>query len=91
MARTNLRINAYGVDGAELHVGQWVEIAWNDSPNDIALVIGMDEHPKTYKGDRSMQVLVKDSKGTWRQQQPSVDHSQVVRIIPYELSIRSCN
>jgi hypothetical protein len=79
MAKPDFRINKHGVNVADLKVGQWVELTWNDAPNEIALIVAIGLHPKSYKGERTLETLHWDNDG-WFACATAV-HTQVVRIV----------
>lgn len=71
MARTDLRINQFGVDGAAIKVGDIVLIAWKDAEPDYDLVTEVSGEKPTYKGERSLRTL---------NAQTSVQHTQVMQV-----------
>jgi hypothetical protein len=80
MAQQDKRINEHGIDALDLHSGQWVVIRWNDAPDEVVLVVAIDQYKKTYKGERSMRVHTYHAERRTMLSR-SVEHTQVVRII----------
>jgi len=80
MAKIDHRINEHGVNVNDLKAGQWVTVRWNDAGDVKCLLLEIEEHPKTYKGERCIKVFdgpyVDDS---WNIQTRAV-HTQVVAI-----------
>lgn len=80
MAKQDQRINEHGVDGTDLHGGQWVVVRWNDAPDDVHLIVAVDRYQKTYKGERSLRVVSYNPHHRSMYSR-SIEHTQVVRII----------
>lgn len=85
MAKTDYRINKHGVDVADLHVGQWVEVEWNDAPNSKVVIIRIEERSPAYLGERDMDVLIpygdKPNRLEPKWRRHFAAHTQVVRIL----------
>lgn len=71
MARTDLRINQFGIDGSTIKVGQVVLVAWRDAPPEYDVVTEVSGERQSYKGERSIRLL--NSK-------TSAAHTQIMEI-----------
>lgn len=76
----DLRINEYAIDVRNLKAGDWVVIRWNDSPDDVALLLEVEERQKTYKGSRQLRIMYQGKKGKWTMNDRA-DSGQVVRVL----------
>jgi len=78
--RADQRVNKHGVRVLELEVGNWVELEWNDAPNEPVLILSLEHRLDTYKGERTIGTLHKDADG-WYTRMASAGSSQVVRVL----------
>lgn len=80
MAQKDMRISKHGIDVRKLEVGMWVELEWNDAPNEIALIVSLEERHDSYKGERSVGTMSHDAAG-WFIRMASATHTQIVRVV----------
>jgi len=81
VVKTDWRINKHGVNVLDLHAGQWVELWWNDSDNEVGLILEVEKLPKTAKRERDLKMLLKDRSGVLYIMTRATNY-QVVRILP---------
>jgi hypothetical protein len=79
MAKPDLRINKHGVNVADVKIGKWVEVEWNDAPPEIGLLVWIEEYQATYKGERRISYITL-ANGEWHKQNHA-GHTQITRIV----------
>ena len=80
MTRKDYRINAHGINVADLKAGQWITVRWDDTGDERCLLLEIDKRPASYKGERDLKVLCgPDIDDSWYIQTRAV-HMQVVAI-----------
>jgi len=80
MARNDLRINSHGINVADLKAGKWIELTYSDAPNEVVLLLEVEARQATYKGCRSLNVLLWEGGNEWRVSRRH-DSTQVTRIV----------
>jgi hypothetical protein len=80
MAKKDWRVNEHGIDVADLKVGQWITVRWNDEGDIRCLLVNIELRPKSYKGTRRLAVMEYDENRSVWFLQDRADHDQVVAI-----------